>query len=348
MKRITVMGLSLFAVVAFSAFAATSAFAGEYGRCIKTVSTVTYKKVKGKPPHEVVTEATKEKVPNGKYENKECTKPEAKLIAEKYKEPEEPKGTPIPAVTEGKYEWVPGPGPKPKDTDKTGKATLTGAAGVIECAKSTSTGEITGVKTDKEVVLFSKCSTKGAPCTTVRITGLNEKDEPIWTETTAAGSIETFPLNTEVIDHGESFAQLGPEGQFEKNVEPAEGEAWTLFTSSEEGAENPYKNLQAVYECKEVARIYTAGSLAGVTTNVNKMETNLTTTFEEGKGLQDLFSDAEVGGKPPLIEIGRGIEKTSGKAKGEEKNEIRTENVAADFRECGQAALDAADPYCGE
>ncbi len=340
MKRITVMGLSLFAVVALSALAASSAFAGEYGRCIKTVSTVTYKKVKG----EVTVEATKEKVPNGLYENKECTKPEAKLIAEKYKEPEEPKGTPIPAVPEGKYEWVPGPGPKPNDTDKTGKATLTGAAGVIECAKSTSTGTITGVKTDKEAVLFSKCSTKGAPCTTVRITGLNENAEPIWTETTAPGTIETFPLDTEVIDHGEYFYQLTAEGEFEKFVEPAEGEAWTLSTSSEVGEENPYKGLQAVYECKEVARIFTAGALAGVTPNVNKMETNLTTTFEEGKGLQNLFSDAEVGGKPPLIPIGRGIEKTSGKAKGEEKNEIRTENVGPIDRETGFEAVPPPPP----
>ncbi len=225
---------------------------------------------------------------------------------------------------EGDYEWVPGPGPRPKDTGKTGVATLTGAAGVIECKKSTSTGEITGVKSDKELFTFSKCTTKGAPCTTIRITGVSEKGEAIWTETTPAGSIETFPLNTTLIDHGEKFVQLTAEGEFEKFVEPAEGEAWTLFTSSEEGEENPYKGLQAVYECKEVARIFTGGELAGVTTPVNAMETSLTTTFEEGRGLQDLFSDAEVGGKPPLIPIGRGIEKTSGETKGEEKNEVRT------------------------
>ncbi len=227
----------------------------------------------------------------------------------------------------GEYEWHPGAGQKPKYTDKTGLATLTGAAGVIECKSSAGTGEITGIKTDKEQVLFSNCSTKGAPCTTVRITGVNEKGEPMWTETTAPGTIETFPLVTEVIDHGEFFYQLGPEGELEKIVEPPEGEAWTLFTSSEEGEENPYKGLQAVYECKEVARIFTAGALAGVTTNVNKMETNLTTAFEEGKGLQNLFSDAEVDGEPPLIPIGRGTEKALGADLGEEKNEIRTENV---------------------
>ncbi len=317
MRRITVMGLSVFALVAFSAIAASSAFAGEYGRCVKApLSTVTYKK-KGK-------EATKEKIPVGLYENKECTVQEKKLVAEKYESPEEPKGTPIPSQVEGKYEWAPGAGPKPGYTGKTGMVTRTYPGGVEECAKSTSVGRRTGVNSATVVVTYSRCSSKLATCTTERITGVNERAEPIWSETTPSGTIETLPLDSRLVEHGETFEQLDGEGEFEKFVEPAKGEAWTLLTSSEEGEGNPYKGLLAVFECKEVAREFRGGELAGVTTNVNKMETNLRTTFEEGKGLQDVFGEAEVGGKPPLIPIGHETIKTAERLKGEEKVEVRT------------------------
>ena len=40
MKRMTIVGLSLVAMFAFGAMAASSAFAGEYGTCLKTKETL--------------------------------------------------------------------------------------------------------------------------------------------------------------------------------------------------------------------------------------------------------------------------------------------------------------------
>jgi hypothetical protein len=269
MKRIGMAGLCLMVMVAFSAIAASSAFAAEYGVCVKASKV--------------------EKEYTGEYTEKNCQNESA--------------------TASGKYEWVPGPGPEPKYTGKTGVVTLTGAAGAIECKKSVSTGEITGPKSDTDVFTFSQCTTKGAPCTTVRLNGKGQ-----WEEVGTVGDIETLKLNTTLIGHGEAFEQLGPDGEPEKLVEPAEGEIWTLFTSSEESG--PYKGLWAAYNCREVARIFTGGELAGVTTE------NLTTTFEEGKGLQDLFGEAEVDDNPPLVPIGRGTAKATDKAKGAKNTEV--------------------------
>ena len=255
MKRISIVGLSLLAMMVVSAVTSSSAFAGEYGRCVEVESM-------------------------GKYANEECTH--------------------VAPGPEGEYEWEPGVGPVNKESGESGPTTLTSASGVIECAKSTSVGEITGTKKDKEVVMFTDCATEKEPCTTVRLNG-----EVEWEQVGMEGDIETFPLNTTLVDHGESFLQLSETGMPEKSVEPAEGEAWTLFTSA---APFPYEGLQAAYECNGVARIFTAGALAGVTTPVNAMGNTLTITFKEGKGLQNLFSEAEGGAAGTKKPIGRGIE----------------------------------------
>jgi len=122
MKRISVVvGLCLAAIFAVSALGASSAFAGEFGVCVKA--------------------AKSGKKYTGKYNDKGCTQVNAK--------------------SEGKYEWEPYPatksGVKWGYTDKTKTATLEGSAGSITCTASTSVGKVTGVKTDEDVVTFTGC-----------------------------------------------------------------------------------------------------------------------------------------------------------------------------------------------
>ena len=210
---------------------------------------------------------------------------------------------------EGIYEWIPAtecalyPSPgegvpdveytalapcpeKLSGTDKTGVATLTGATGVIECKKSVSTDTITSPYTDVENVKFETCTTKGVKCTTAKWNEVTKKS----VETGTVGDISTNTLDTTLIDNGTKLPQLNEKGEFKEYVEPAVGEAWTLFESSESA---PYVGIQASYICKGVAEIQTVGLLAGVDTPANTMEASLTTTFAEGKGLQVCFSEVD-------------------------------------------------------
>jgi len=62
---------------------------------------------------------------------------------------------------EGKYEWVAGPGPKPKFTGKTGVVTLQTVSGKtnIKCTGGSDTGEYTAPKTESVVYTFTGCET---------------------------------------------------------------------------------------------------------------------------------------------------------------------------------------------
>jgi hypothetical protein len=375
MKRMTIVGLSLVAMFAFGAMAASSAFAGEYGTCLKTKKlTLKYEEekiVKGKP---VFTKKTKA-IYNGKYTEAKCltlAKDPGALDGEGPPKVENPeieyeagKSSPY-TGPEGEYEWVPATtcagyespavprveftatAPCPEKlayTSKTGVATLTGATGVIECKKSIDKGAITSPFTDTDTVTFETCTTKGVKCTTARY---NETTKE-WEEVGKVGDIETFLLDTTLIDQGTPLPQYSntepPGDPSAPLVEPAVGEAWTLFESSEKAPYgeqgSPFFNIQAAYICKGVAELQTTGLLAGVTTPVNTMEATLTTTFGAGKGLQDLFSEADAtspafGTGTP---IGQGIEAAVGSTKGGEKEEVRTCKEAA-----AEAELEGEDP----
>jgi len=174
------------------------------------------------------------------------------------------------AKHEGEWEWHAGPGPKPKYTSKTAVAKLVSASGTVECETSTDKGEITSVTKDTDKVTFAKCKAvaSGLSCQNF---GTVEKPKP-------AGIIETYLLDTELIDHGTK----GLSG-----LEPKEGEVWTQFVSSEH---EPY---QAEFECAGAGtgrgiRFRVSGSVSAVTTPVNKMTTTFTLTFAAKKGEQDL------------------------------------------------------------
>ena len=381
MKRMTIVGLSLVAMFAFGAMAASSAFAGEYGTCLKTKKlTLKYEEekiVKGKP---VFTKKTKA-IYNGKYTEAKCltlAKDPGALDGEGPPKVENPEieyeaGNSSPYTgPEGEYEWVPATecaeyespyvprveftasAPCPEKltyTSKTGVATLTGATGVIECKKSTDSGAITSPFTDTDKVKFETCTTKGVKCTTAEYDEVTKE----WKEHGTVGDIETFLLDTTLIDHGTPLPQYSntepPGDPSAPLVEPKEGEAWTLFESSEKAPYgeqgSPFFNIQAAYICKGVAELQTTGLLAGVTTPVNTMEATLTTTFEAGKGLQDLFSEADAtspafGTGTP---IGQGIEKAVGSTKGGEKEEVRTCNETGAVSEGKGAPACAPLPF---
>jgi hypothetical protein len=182
MKRITIVGLSLVAVFAFSAMASSSAFAGEYGVCVKA--------------------AKEGKKYTGNYTEKNCvTKSGTK---------------------EGKYEWSPYPGPagtKWTFTSKGGSATLSTAQGSITCKKNTDSGEITGAKTDVDTVTFVECTNSvfGTNCYNVESTKEGKKGGTIIVKTDTKlidhgekGESKDEPAPNEVWTEFLPNGELGP------------------------------------------------------------------------------------------------------------------------------------------
>ncbi len=175
MKRIGIVGLCLAAMFALSAMAASSAFAGEYGECVKAPKV-------GKPAKYL-----------GHYTNKECTKKATKAEEEVGKT--------------NKYNWQSAAGKTYTDSTKT--AELKSAGGVIKCTASTSTGEITGWQSDTDNVTFTGCelsvtkglcNSEGEPAGTIKtfalktflldhgtkgLSGMEPKEGEVWTEITA-------------------------------------------------------------------------------------------------------------------------------------------------------------------
>jgi hypothetical protein len=256
MKRISIVGLSLLAMVAFGAMAASSAYAGEFITCVKT------KEVKeGKTKHYT-----------GSYKNSACTE----------------------AETNGEYEA--GSATGTTLTSTTGKAVLESAAGDITCSKSKGTGEITGAKTDHEVITFEKCVlslTKGA-CTS---------------EGAAAGDIISYS-DTTLIDHGEK----GPSGE-----EPAEGVVWDSFSS--DGTLGAY---QAIYVCEPGIIFRTSGTTSGVVGKPSKAPSTAgTVVFGKKGGEQDLVTEYSENGGETWNPTGPNTENASGKVKYSAKVEVR-------------------------
>src|SRR5580700_7500305 len=155
----------------------------------------------------------------------------------------------------GHFEKVSGRG----YTSSTGEAKLEtpSLGGTVKCTASKGKGEITGPKTATLQVTFTGCETKGVPC-----------------ESGAThGTIETFPLETSLIDHGEK----GFGGK-----EPLLGEVW-----SDIKGESAFGGDQAIFGCEGVGYFRSTGTLAGVAGGVNTMSFTGTQNFENGIGEQD-------------------------------------------------------------
>jgi hypothetical protein len=279
MKRIRIMGLCIVAAFALSAVAASSASAGEYGQC-KSTSPTTGKAIKKGEFTDVNCQVWSVKVKNGK-----------EVKAKK-----------------GHFEWFPGPSPsceakkggeytdstcatkssKPKKgkfekpcgalscaglKSSTGEAVLEGGPAAVKCTASTGEGEITGVKTDREVVKFTGCEAAGQKCTSLR-------------GATKEGEIVTNVLETTLIDGPSEPGQKGEKGL--SGLEPKEDEVWLQFANVA-GAFAPYL---AEFGCTGVAFIRVSGSVSGITTPLDVMGTTSTQELGKGKAEQDLIAQA--------------------------------------------------------
>lgn len=271
MKRTRIMGLCVMAALAafaISAMAASSASAGTYYSCVakkkseytsSTCLTKDSKKGKGKFEKEPFSECVAQK--KGEYTNATCTTKASK------------KG-------KGSYEKKPGI----KIEATTGKAILeTPAFGKnnVECSSSVTVGEITGPKSNKEVVTFHGCKFEGLPCSTVG---------------DASEELTTQPITSKLIDNGEK----GLSG-----LEPKAGEVWNeLYPTTP-----PYF---IEFTCGGVVKLRTQGSISGVYTagSINKMSETGVEDFGEGLGEQDLYTEAEEGegwvGPAPSLQIVEG------------------------------------------
>jgi hypothetical protein len=246
------MGLCVMAAFALSAMAASSASAGTYKYCAAqkkgeyTTSTCATKSAKPHKGHfelKSVEACVAQK--KGEYTTSSCTTKSSK-----------PK--------KGHFEKVAGRG----YTSSTGEAKLEtpSLGGTVKCTASKGAGEITGPKTATLQVTFTGCETKGVPC---------ESGATV-------GTIETLPLETSLIDHGEK----GFGGK-----EPLLGEVW-----SDIKGEAANGGVQAIFGCEGVGYFRSTGTLAGVDGGVNKLSFTGSQNFENGIGEQDL--ETEVSSSP--------------------------------------------------
>lgn len=238
MTRIKLVGLCLIAVFAMSALVASAAQAGEAGECL--------------------TAAKAGKLYTGKYTNKGCT-----VLATE---------TQIAEGKVNKYEWTSGvKAANAKFTAVSKKPKLEGATGFVECKESTTTGELTGPKTDTEQATFTGCVFHGTPAGSCNTSGL------------APGEVKTVVLDTNILDEGEHGASGGTVG---------EGEVWDEFVSPEGPT-----GIQAEYICAGVLALRTRGTLSGPFSakSLNVMSDKAEITFNKSEGEQDLYSEYNVG-----------------------------------------------------
>jgi hypothetical protein len=257
MKRIRIVGLCLVAVFALSAMAASGAQAGTYKWCkaakkgeytTSTCSTKSAKAHKGKFEIQEVQACAPAK--KGEYTDSACTVKSAK-------------------AKKGKFEKTSGR----KSTSVGGLATLrTPAFGTnnVTCTASSTVGEITGPKTNKERTTFTGCKFAGLSC---------ESAGPNSTPSGKPETIVTNLLNTKLVDHGEKAGGY-------KHEEPATGEAWNEFSSAEH---QPYSSE---FNCAGVVFLRTLGTLSGVVSPVNVISNTSKTAFTEKGGEQALLTEA--------------------------------------------------------
>jgi hypothetical protein len=251
MKRTRIMGLCVIAALAafaLSAIAAASASAGTYKVCVaqkkgeyttSTCGTKSAKPKKGK--FELAPLATCVAQKKGEYTTNTCSTKSAK-----------PK--------KGKFEKATKLGLK--SSTKEAALETPSLGGTVKCSASTGAGALTGPTTGTLQVTFTGCETKGVPC---------ESGATI-------GTIETLPLETKLIDHGEKG--LGGTG------EPLAGEVWTDIKGTVADG-----GVQAIFGCEGVGYFRSTGTLAGVDSGVNKLSFTGTQNFENGIGEQGLLTE---------------------------------------------------------
>lgn len=222
MIRVRLVGLCLVAMFAISVGVAASASAAapEYGRCEKA--------------EKVGTSYT------GKFSNSGCTKevPESER------------------AKKGKYEWHPG-AVKAKQTSKGGKAILEEAGRyAVGCESEESTGEYSGTKTVKHVIVkFKRCEAPGLICTS---------------EGQERGDLETVPLEGRVVWENEAKHK-------------------TAFDLVPEGGGDFIE-----FNCGGTLTVAVRGSIL-VPVTADKMSETVTLKYVGKKGLQKL-KDYEEGG----------------------------------------------------
>jgi hypothetical protein len=176
MKRIGIVGLSVVAMFAFSAMAASSAFAGEYITCVKV--------------------AKVEKKYKGKYSNNACSTLSSPAESGKYE-----RGTPAFPIAV---------------TSKSKTAELLSAAGHITCKASTGVGSLLSSKTDLEETKFTECvlSLTGGKC--VNLSTFEETGKYLpsaitsWSATTLIDNGEKGPSGDEPAP-GEVWNSFAPD-----------------------------------------------------------------------------------------------------------------------------------------
>ncbi len=191
-----------------------------------------------------------------------------------------------------KFEWESAAGEKFTGESEKGKVVyFSSAAGAIECRKSTSAGEWTGWQMGTDTITFTECGLAGifGKCTSM------QEGEPV-------GDITTSQLDTYLIDHGTK----GPSG-----LEPKEGEVWQEYQSPTGPA-----GYQFTFVCAPGVLFRVSGTLSGVISPVNAMESKLTTTFGTGKGEQGLINEFSEDGGIEWENSGPNVETAVSTAKG--------------------------------
>lgn len=210
MKRISLTGLCLVAMVTFVAIATSSAYAGEYGVCLKTEKVGRYH--------------------TGNWNDRACT------------------NSPNPG-RRGEFEWWPGrtgigqPGvtaeafeypSAAQGAEESGPSELWSEAGTVICVKNVPEGTILGAQYNVDTIVFKRCTLNvtGGKCT-----GVGEPE----------GKIAWFS-DTYLIDHGTLGAGgLQPlEGEVWNAYFAPEGSPYYPYLAIFECAGNPVRHLPAV------------------------------------------------------------------------------------------------------
>jgi hypothetical protein len=228
MTRVSLVGLCVICAIALSAVAAAgaSAQAPEYGRCEKA---------------EKVGKEYK-----GKFSSSSCTKevPEAER------------------AKKGKYEWHPGT-IRPKQTSSGGKGILEEVEKyAVGCESESSTGEYTGTKEGKDIVVkFKGCHSTPLTCTSAGHEKGELETKPlagrlIWeNEKTKKAAIDLFP------EKGELFIEFNCEGKLSVAVKgsvlvPVKadkmGETFTLKFKAKHGFQVPEYYEEGGVKVKDV------------------------------------------------------------------------------------------------
>jgi hypothetical protein len=287
MKRIRIVGLCLVAVFAFSAMVASSASAGTYKWCQPmkkgeyTTSSCATKSAKAKKGHfeiKAVEACAAQK--KGEYTTNTCTTKSAKAKKGHF---EKTTGRKYTATTLGANLATPALGPN-----------------AVECSASTTVGEITGPKTDVQVVTFTGCQLEGKKCESTALFGNG-------TPSGIAGVIITNKLDSKLVDNGEKAGGY-------KHEEPPVGHAWDELVSSEH---EPYSSE---FICGGTIILRTHGSVSGDVSPVNTFGKTTTVTFTPTGGaeqalLTEVFNGTEFippGGAPTSEEtVGTNVGETA-------------------------------------